>query len=111
MNLTTKGFDLTFTQPLNDTTALNPDNYKFQNYYYEYHKKYGSARMDEKAIPVTDIKISGDHKKVSLTLATLQQGYVYQLNLGDIKTESGDSLDNKIICYTVKNLVDAGVMK
>jgi glucose/arabinose dehydrogenase len=104
MNLTTKGFDLTFTQPLNDSTALNPNNYKFQNYYYEYHKKYGSARMDEKAISVTDIKISDDHKKVSLTLDALQQGYVYQLNLGDIKTKSGDSLDNKIICYTVKNL-------
>jgi hypothetical protein len=65
--------------------------------------------MDEKPIAVTDIKISGDHKKVSLTLATLQQGYVYQLNLGDIKTESGDSLDNKIICYTVKRLRDDDV--
>jgi hypothetical protein len=29
------------------------------------------------------------------------------LNVGDIKTRSGDSLDNKIICYTVKNLVSS----
>jgi hypothetical protein len=107
MHLTTKGFDLTFTQPVNDAAALNPDNYKFQRYYYEYHEKYGSARMDERMVAVTDIKISDDHRKVSLILDSLQQGYVYQLNVGDIKTRSGDSLDNKIICYTVKNLVSS----
>ena len=105
MHLTAQGFDLTFTQPLDDASALNPDHYKFQRYYYEYHKKYGSARMDERMIPVTDIKISGDHRKVSLALDSLQSGYVYQLNVGSIKTLSGDSLENKIICYTVKNLI------
>ena len=107
MHLTAQGFDLTFTQPLDDPSALNPDNYKFRRYYYEYHKNYGSARMDEKAVTVTGIKISGDHRKVSLILDSLQQGYVYQLNVGDIKTRSGDSLENKIICYTVKNLVSS----
>jgi len=111
MNLTTKGFDLTFTQPVNDSSAMNKDNYQFQNYYYEYHKKYGSKQMDDKSIPVTDIKISPDHKKVSLELSTLQPGYVYQLNLGNIKSESGDTLANKIICYTLNKLKTVDVVK
>lgn len=105
MNLTDQGFDLTFTQPLDDSTALNPGNYKFQRYYYEYHEKYGSSRMDVSAVVVTDVTLSGDRKKVSLTLDGLQPGYVYQLNLGEIKTQSGDSLDNHLICYTLKNLL------
>lgn len=107
MNLTPKGFKLTFTQPINDSIALNPDNYKFKRYYYEYHEKYGSDRMDITSVPVTDIKISEDHKEVSLTLKRLIPGYVYQLDLGDIQTQSGDSLDHHLICYTVKGLKPA----
>ena len=34
MNLTEKGFDLTFTQPLDVSTATNIVNYKFRHYYY-----------------------------------------------------------------------------
>src|SRR5699024_6835297 len=104
MNLTAKGFDLTFTQPLDDSSALLPDNYMFQHYYYAYHKKYGSDRMDVKSVPVTNVGISDDHNKVSLTLSTLKRGYVYQLDLGDIRTKAGDSLDHHLVCYTVKNL-------
>lgn len=105
MNITTKGFDLTFTKPVNPATAVDTGNYKFRRYYYEYHQKYGSPQMDTSDIKVTDIKISPDHKKVSLALASLQPGYIYQLNLGNIKAEAGDSIENKIICYTVNNLI------
>ncbi|MBL7736870.1 MAG: PQQ-dependent sugar dehydrogenase [Chitinophagaceae bacterium] len=109
MNLTNRGFDLTFTQPLDESTALSPDSYHLKRYYYEYHEKYGSARMNEGAIPVADIKISDDRKKISLTLDSLQAGYVYQLNLGNIKTQAGDSLNNHLICYTLKNLLPAAL--
>jgi hypothetical protein len=104
MNLTEKGFDLTFTQPVNDSTALNPGNYQFRNYYYEYHKKYGSEQMDVKPIPVTNVKISADHKKISLMLSVLQPGYVYELKLENIKNQDGMPLTNKLICYTLNNL-------
>lgn len=104
MNLTNKGFDLTFTQPINATFAAELNNYKFRRYYYEYHKKYGSDQMDIKDIEVTKIDVSRDQKKVSLTLSSLKPGYIYQLNLGNIKSSSGDSLSNKLICYTLNKL-------
>lgn len=107
MKLTSKGFDLLFTRPLDDSSALNPDHYKFERYYYEYHSKYGSDRMEVTAVPVTEVSISEDRKKVSLTLGSLRAGYVYQLNMGDIRTVSGDSLDHHLICYTLKNLAPA----
>lgn len=109
MQLTNKGFDLIFTQPLDGTAALNKELYQFQRYYYTYHKKYGSPRMDEKTIAVTDVKISEDRKKLSIMLESMQAGYVYQLNLGDIKAVSGDSLENRTICYTVKHLPSIGL--
>src|SRR5690606_30637197 len=68
MHLTNDGFDLTFTQPINKELALNPDNYQFKHYYYEYHKKYGSPQMDIQEVPVMKIKVSSNRKKVSIVL-------------------------------------------
>lgn len=112
MNLTATGFDLTFTQPLDGATATDPANYKFRHYYYEYHKKYGSDQFDVQTIPLTGIKISGDRKKISMTLSALKPGYIYELSLGDIKTAQGEPLTNKLICYTLNKLIntaDSGV--
>ncbi|SDM30141.1 Glucose/arabinose dehydrogenase, beta-propeller fold [Daejeonella rubra] len=107
MNLTEKGFDLTFTQPIDELTATDPANFKFRHYYYKYHNKYGSEQFDVQNVPVTAIKISDDRKKISLTLSTLKPGYVYELTLGNIKTSKGDELTNKIICYTLNKLKSA----
>lgn len=107
MNLTEKGFDLVFTQPMDKSTAMDIKNYAFRHYFYEYHSKYGSDQFDVQDIPVTDIQISDDLKMVSLTLSSLKPGYVYELNLGDIKTANGEELNNKVICYTLNKLKSA----
>ncbi len=104
MHLTPAGFDLTFTQAVDPQTASNPSNYSFQHYYYEYHLQYGSDQYDVQTIPVTDVQISSDNKKVSLTLASIKPGYIYELNLTNIKSSSGEDLANKMICYTVNRL-------
>ncbi len=103
MSLTSTGFDLTFTQPVG-STAMDPDNYEFKRYYYEYHKKYGSPRMGIQKISVTNIEVDSGRKVVSLTLDSLKPDYVYELNLRHIKAASGDSLTNSLICYTLNKL-------
>ncbi len=108
MSLTLHGFDLKFTQPLAaDSAALNPENYRLERYYYEYHSKYGSDRMNVTPVRVVNIKIADNHKKISLELDSLIPGYVYQLKFGGLKSSSGDSLANHIVCYTLKNLIPA----
>ncbi|HRE50392.1 MAG TPA: PQQ-dependent sugar dehydrogenase [Flavitalea sp.] len=104
MNLTSDGFDLVFTQPVDSVAALNPDNYKFQRYYYEYRQKYGSPRIDVQSIDVENIAISPDRKKISLVLSSLKPGYIYQLNMENLRSGSGDSLANSLICYTLNKL-------
>jgi hypothetical protein len=32
---------------------------------------------------------------------TVMPGYIYELSLGDIKTEKGEPLSNKLICYNL----------
>ncbi|MDA0195460.1 MAG: PQQ-dependent sugar dehydrogenase [Bacteroidetes bacterium] len=104
MNITPDGFDMTFTQPVNDSIASIPDNYSFRHYYYDYHLKYGSDQYDIQEIPVSSTRVSGDGRKVSLILGEMKPGYVYELTLRNIASENGEPLANALICYTVNKL-------
>ena len=110
MNLTANGFDLTFTQPVDAASATDPNNYHFRRYYYSYHKKDESEGIDEakqfdvQKIPVTNVEISPNGKKVSLTLSDLNAGYIYELKLKNIRNSEGRRLDNDLICYTLNRL-------
>lgn len=104
MNLTPTGFDLTFTQPVAPAAATDPNTYRFRHYHYEYHREYGSKQFNVQEIPVTDVRLSADGKKVSLALASLKPGHVYELRLGNIQNTAGSPLVNKLICYTLNKL-------
>lgn len=108
MNLTQKGFDLTFTQPVT-AAALKPGNYHIRRYRYAYHKKYGSPQMDISAVNVVSIRASADGKRVSLALDDLTPGFVYEVKLDNIVSRRGLPLVNKLICYTLNNVFPAGV--
>ena len=111
MNLTVHGFDLTFTQPVDEQVAANLDNYAVHHYYYAYYKKEESEdvdtsiQVDVQSIRVTQITISPDRKKVSLTLSDLKPGYIYELKLENMKSAEGRPLTNKLICYTLNKLI------
>lgn len=105
MNLTHDGFNITFTQPVDRVCATDTAQYYFTRYNYAYHEKYGSPQMDKKSVPVKEVSLSADQKTVSLILDTLQEGYVYQLDLGNLPARSGDSLLNRTVCYTINRLL------
>lgn len=104
MNITDEGFDLHFTQSMDGTTLTDTSNYHFRHYYYEYHLKYGSDQFDVQKVNVKDLKVKNDGKTVSLSLEKLKPGYIYELSLGLLKSEKGELLENRLICYTVNVL-------
>lgn len=108
MHLTKTGFELTFTKPVDPNAAIDPNNYRFRSYFYKYHKAYGSDQFDVKFVPVKDIRVSGDFKKVYVSLQQLQEGYIYELTLDHIKAADGTPLAHNIICYTANKLNPAG---
>lgn len=57
-------------------------------------------------VAVTGIEVSEDGRKISLSLANLKPGYIYELKLGTIKSADGKRLENELICYTLNNLVN-----
>ena len=104
MSLTEKGFDLTFTKDMEEATVANPENFKFKRFYYNYHRKYGSPQMDIQEVAVTDISYDVTQRKVSLALDTLKAGYVYELQIGDVKAKDGSPMDNDHLFYTANRL-------
>ncbi|WP_229310956.1 PQQ-dependent sugar dehydrogenase [Larkinella soli] len=104
MKLTPTGFDLTFTQPLDPATASEVINFQFKRYYYEYHQAYGSKQFDLKPVPVTAVRLSADGKTASLTLAEMKPGYIYELEMGPIRSATNQKLMNRLVCYTLNRL-------
>ncbi|MES2177366.1 MAG: hypothetical protein V4550_05840 [Gemmatimonadota bacterium] len=108
MNLTTHGFDLTFTKPVNAEVAAKLATYQFRKYSYEYHLDYGSDRMDQGPVAVTKVVVSPDGLHASLTLAELQPKFVYQLDLVSLTGTDGAPLVNSTIYYTINQLRQPG---
>lgn len=104
MSLTYKGFDLNFTKPVSKKLAINAATFKIRRYNYEYHKIYGSQQFNIKEIPVNKVRFSRDRKHVSLDLESLDPGYIYELTVGNVQSDTGEMLENKLICYTLNKL-------
>jgi len=104
MSLTEKGFDLTFTKSMQENTLLNAKIYKMKRYYYNYHRKYGSPQMDIQDVEVTSVDFNAQSNILSLAVDTLKAGYVYELEITDIKANDGSELDNNILYYTANRL-------
>jgi glucose/arabinose dehydrogenase len=107
MSISDEGFDLHFTQPMDEAMLNDTSNYHFRHYYYEYHLKYGSDQFDVQKVNIKDIQVSDGGKTVSLKLENLKQGYIYELTLGQLKSQDGAALENRLVCYTV-NVVPSG---
>jgi len=107
MSITDEGFDLHFTQPMDEPMLRDTSNYHFQHYYYEYHLKYGSDQFDVQKVSIKGIDVRDGRKTVSLKLENLKPGYIYELRLGELKSEDGEVLENHLICYTV-NVLPSG---
>ncbi|GAB2595667.1 PQQ-dependent sugar dehydrogenase [Spirosoma areae] len=106
MKLTPIGFDLTFTQPVDEATAREVANYHFRSYYYEYHQTYGSPQKDVQTVAVSAITLSADRRTVSLKLADLKKSRIYELTMGDLRATNGQKkLMNRVVCYTLNQLV------
>ncbi|MBX2843762.1 MAG: PQQ-dependent sugar dehydrogenase [Flammeovirgaceae bacterium] len=105
MKLTKSGFELTFTLPLASETALDPLNYSFKRYYYEYHRKYGSKQFDVTEVEVKEVSLTKDGMGINIDLENLISGYVYELTLNEsITSQKSTPINNKIIYYTLNNL-------
>jgi hypothetical protein len=106
MHLTSTGFELTFTKPLDVASASQPSAYSGRRYYYLYQSTYGSPRIDVHEVRASHVVLSPDGRRVSFDVDALQPGYIYEFTLAGLKSADGTPLLNPLIGYTVNRLQD-----
>jgi len=100
------GFELEFTLPVEETSAVDPASYRMSSYTYELHEEYGSAKMDERPLALTSVaRIDATH--VRLAVDGLRSGYVHELHLPGIRAASGAALLHERAYYTLVEMPPA----
>src|SRR5262249_19412557 len=104
MRLTKKGFDLAFTKPLNQASALRLAAYSLQSYTYNYWSTYGSPEVDRRAEKIHQVTVAPDCRTVTLAVNSFRSGRVYELHLDGIQSAAGDGLVHREAYYTLNEL-------
>ena len=105
IELQKNGFKLHFTKALDADQMLSSDQVALSSYHYAYHAAYGSPKMELKTIAVSGVERSADGKSVTLDIAELEAGKIYQFSLKGIADRSGKALRNASAYYTLNELI------
>jgi uncharacterized cupredoxin-like copper-binding protein len=103
MHITTTGFELEFTKPVDRQEAANTDHYKMTGFTYSYHKKYGSPVINSAPCQVQKAEVSGDGLRVKLTVSGLRAGYIHELKINDLFTKDGEAILHPLAYYTINS--------
>ncbi len=98
------GFLLSFTQPVNKTSASDLSSYQIETYTYIYQSSYGSPEVDQTAPKIQSVVVSEDGLSVRLIIDKLQIGHVHELRLPGVMNQSGERLWNPAAYYTLNEI-------
>lgn len=80
------GFTIDFFRPVDRQRAASVENYTIQSYRRESTPAYGGPDKDRRTEQVTAVAVSGDARRVTLKLAELRPGFVYEFRLKNLGT-------------------------
>ena len=80
------GFELEFTDPVDETSAKNAASYHIKTFTYEYHHEYGSPVIDQGKCDIKAISVSPDKKRVRLVVDGLKKGYIHEVDGNGIRS-------------------------
>lgn len=98
------GFEIEFTSPVNRVSAQDPSHYEVNGFTYHYHHNYGSEIINNKKSNLKGIIVTEDGKKVRLVLDSLREGYIHEVKLNEITSQSGANLLHNVGYYTLNNI-------
>ncbi len=98
------GFELTFTEALDPTTAADLASYSMRAFTYAYREQYGGDEIDEVLPKITGVQVADDAKSVHLTIAPLTQGHVHELHLDGVRAANGTPVLHPVAYYTLNEI-------
>jgi glucose/arabinose dehydrogenase len=98
------GFELTFTEPVDQATAGSTGSYKMETYTYIYQASYGSPEVDKTTPAITSAEVAKDGLSVRLKVDGLVEGHIHELDLSGVRSATGQPLLHKTAYYTLNYL-------
>lgn len=79
------GFEITFTQPVDEKSANDLASYSVESFTYKYHPVYGSPPVNVETCAIKGVKVSADGLKVRLVVDNLRKHYVHNITLEGVR--------------------------
>jgi len=98
------GFELTFTQPVDEATASNVDSYQMTIWTHNYYERYGDDQQDKHEIKVERAKVSADGRSVRLIIPDCQPYYIHHLESPGVRSVEGLPLLHSDAYYTLNKI-------
>lgn len=104
IHLLENGFEITFNRPFGDRLP----EWSVARNTYHYHAEYGSPKVDEQPVAVSDVTISDDRKTIRLTLPEIRKNYLYTIRAEEAVSAADLPLMGRVIYYLVNQRADSG---
>lgn len=104
VTLTSSGFDLTFTKPL-DPQSIGSTPVTVSSFTYIYKSDYGCPEIDTRAESVGPVRLSRDGRTLSVPVKGLRKGRVYEIRLDGLLSTTGERVLHPEAYYTLNELV------
>lgn len=98
------GFQVTFTKPVDRATGSSVDSYVIKAFTHPYHGGYGGPEIEEHQPGVKAVALAEDGLSAKLTLEKLDRGFVYELDLPNLRSVDSEALLHRHAFYTVNEI-------
>lgn len=100
------GFEIEFTQPVDEQSARDVASYQISSFTYKYHHNYGSPVINQGTCPIKAIAVSPDRLKVRLVVDSLRLGYIHEIKAEGLLSAERNTLLHNFGFYTLNELPD-----
>jgi hypothetical protein len=104
MHVKSKGFRLTFTQPVDPAAAGDVKSYAMRCWTYKYHSGYGDPPRELQSLAIRKATVAKDGLSVELEIDGLKPYYVHELRLNGVRNSDGQALLHPEAYYTLNRI-------
>ena len=97
------GFELTFTEAIDPSTAVR-ESFSMEAFTYVYAKKYGSPEVDKVVPEVSVVSVGADKKSLVLKVEPMTKGHVHALKVNGLRNPAGHGLLHREAYYTLNEI-------
>ncbi|MCA9063360.1 MAG: hypothetical protein KDA96_09885 [Planctomycetaceae bacterium] len=98
------GFTITFTKPVGQLTGRSPDAYRVSAFTHPYHAGYGGPEIEQHQVSVTEVSLAEDGLSAEIKLQKINRGFVYEFDLGGLRSTEDTELLHRNAYYTVNEI-------